>query len=210
MFKKIFTFCLIAFQLQAIDIFQAVEVNDKLAVRQWLRSKLDVHILNDQGQSLLHVAVQAGNRSLVKQLLKKKIDVNIIDQHSKAAMDYAVELGFNKIAFLLVRHGALMNQYSSISNFYISIKKKQSFWSKIFPISVLIAIPILWLSIMPILLSIAYFVSSMIAFPVFAVLGIGPLMVDAGSVYFCVKAKHEKDLYTNYLIALQSNTTIVR
>ena len=110
MIKKILILCFMAFQLQAIDTFQAVEVNDKLAVRQWLKSKPDVHILNVQGQSLLHIAVQTGNRLLVKQLLKKKIDVNLIDQLGKTALDYAVELQYKNICYDLLCHKAAVSK----------------------------------------------------------------------------------------------------
>ena len=104
-----------ALQMQAIDIFQAVEVNDKVAVRQWLRSKPNVELLNEQGQSLLHVAVQAGNRTLVKDLLKKKIDVNLIDQFGKTAMDYAVELGEAKIILSLAKYKAMVTLEDNLS-----------------------------------------------------------------------------------------------
>ena len=110
MIKKILALCCMVFQLQATNIFQAVEVNDKLAVRQWLKSKPSVELLNEQGKSLLHVAVQAGNRTLVKNLLKKKIDVNLIDQFGKTAMDYAVELRYKNICYDLLGYKASVTQ----------------------------------------------------------------------------------------------------
>lgn len=113
MIKKILVLCFMVFQLQAIDIFQSIEVNDKQAIRQWLKSKPDVYVLNDQGQSLLHVAVQASNRLLVKQLLKKKIDVNLVDQFGKTALDYAVELRYTKIAVDLLGYKASITQESN-------------------------------------------------------------------------------------------------
>ena len=125
MIKKILALCFMVFQLQATNIFQAVEVNDKLAVRQWLKSKPSVELLNEQGQSLLHVAVQAGNRILVKDLLKKKIDVNLIDQFGKTAMDYAVELQYKDIVSVLLKHKASVTTEAHMSYIKKLLCKKQ-------------------------------------------------------------------------------------
>ena len=129
MIKKILALCFLVFQLQAIDIFQAVEVNDKLAVRQWLKSKPDVHVLNDQGQSLLHVAVQAGNRALVKQLLKKRIDVNLVDHHGKTAMDYAVELQYDNIVLAMVKYNANVSSKENYEYVRSTIKARAKFFA---------------------------------------------------------------------------------
>lgn len=126
MIKKIFVLCFMVFQLQALDIFQAVEMNDKLAVRQWLKFKSNVDLLNDQGQSLLHVAVQAGNKSVVKHLLSKKIDVNIVDQFGKTALDYAVELQRDGIVLLLVKRYAKIANAENSKKLKIIINKRNN------------------------------------------------------------------------------------
>lgn len=129
MIKKIVALSFLVLQLQALDIFQAVEINDKQAVKQWLMSKQNVHVLNDQGQSLLHVAVQAGNRLLVKQLLKRKIDVNLIDQCGKTTLDYAVELRYKKISILLASKGAFCVIQSNKDYVHSIIRKHCIPWS---------------------------------------------------------------------------------
>lgn len=132
MIKKILFLCFIAFQVQAVDIFQAIEVNDKLAIKQWLKSNLEVDLLNDKGQSLLHVAVQVENKPLVKKLLKKKIDVNIIDHHGKTAMDYAVELGMSKIALSLASYKACVTNQANLKDFWAIIQKRKKLARLIF------------------------------------------------------------------------------
>lgn len=126
MIKKIFVLCFMVFQLQAIDIFQAVEVNNKQTIGQWLTSKPNVNVLNEQGQSLLHVVVKSGNRKLVRVLLEKKVDINIIDSLGKTALDYAVELKHKKIVFDLAKKNAAIGLDSNLAELEKLLKNRSN------------------------------------------------------------------------------------
>ncbi len=87
----------------SIDIFQAITQGNKKAVQTWIKSKPDLLIFNDQGQTVLHAAVMTGDWSMVKAVLRSKIAINILDAQGKTALDYAVDEYDEKIVCKLVR-----------------------------------------------------------------------------------------------------------
>ncbi len=98
------------------DIFRAIEVRDKRAISQWLKNKPDLNVVNDQGQTVLVVAVQAGNKSLIHRLLRNNVDVNALDKNGETALDYAAKLGHKQIILELASKNA---KVSSIVNLEI-------------------------------------------------------------------------------------------
>ena len=89
-------------------IFHDIAWGNEKAVKFWIKSKPDLMVLNDQGQTVLHVAVQSGNRKIVKMLTKAGVGLNILDKQGKTALDHAVEVGHVKISYDLVKKKALI------------------------------------------------------------------------------------------------------
>ena len=94
--------------LAQATIFHDISQGNKKAVKAWIKSKPDLMVLNDQGQTVLHVAVQSGNRKIVKMLTKAGVGLNILDKQGKTALDHAVEVGHVKISYDLVKKKALI------------------------------------------------------------------------------------------------------
>ncbi len=90
------------------DIFHDIAWGNEKAVKFWIKSKPDLMVLNDQGQTVLHVAVQSGNRKIVKMLTKAGVGLNVLDKQGKTALDHAVEVGHVKISYDLVKKKALI------------------------------------------------------------------------------------------------------
>ena len=86
-----------------VDIFQAIKQGDIKTVKRWIKSKPDLLIFNDQGQTVLHAAVMTGDWSMVKAVLRSKIAINILDAQGKTALDYAVDEYDEKIVRKLAR-----------------------------------------------------------------------------------------------------------
>lgn len=77
--------------LAQATIFHDIAQGNKKAVKVWLKSKPDLSIMNEQGQTVLHVAVMTGDWSMVKTVLKSKIAINVLDKQGKTALDCAVD-----------------------------------------------------------------------------------------------------------------------
>ncbi len=86
-------------------IFHNIAQGNKKAVKAWIKSKPDLSIMNDQGQTILHAAVMTGDLLMVKTVLKSKIAINILDKQGKTALDRAVIMHNNKMAYQLVKVG---------------------------------------------------------------------------------------------------------
>ncbi len=95
------------------DIFYEISQGNTKAIKAWLKSKPDVSIKNQQGQTLLHGAVLAENRSIIKMLVKAGVEVNALDNAGKTALDLSVESGLVKITYDLLKKKALI---ASVAN----------------------------------------------------------------------------------------------
>ena len=79
------------------DIFYEIARCNNKAVKAWIKSKPDLSICNQQGQSVLTAAVLTGNFRVVLAVLRTKVDVNAVDNQGKTALDYAVQHHYDKI-----------------------------------------------------------------------------------------------------------------
>jgi len=66
----------------------------------------DPGIRDNDGQTPLHVASHEGNLTVIQQLLKFDIDVNSHDSQGRTPFQLAMEGGHNRVAKLLLDHGA--------------------------------------------------------------------------------------------------------
>jgi hypothetical protein len=88
------------------DIFYEVRKGNTKAVKAWIKTKPDLNIKNEKGQSILTVAVLQEHYNLVKILLKAGVPVNSLDLSDKTALDYAVESGHDQMVLKLARYKA--------------------------------------------------------------------------------------------------------
>lgn len=111
------------------DIFYEIAQGNKKAVRTWLKSKPDLSICNDQGQSLLAVAVVTGQRDMVKIFIKAGVVINHVDKQGKTALDHAVEYGCVKIVCDLAKKGAKVTTTDNL--YYLKTVLKEHAFSLI-------------------------------------------------------------------------------
>lgn len=62
----------------------------------------DVDILNEDGQTALHIAAKEGFEDMVKLLIDNKADINKEDKKSNTPLHYAVNKGYRKIVKILL------------------------------------------------------------------------------------------------------------
>ena len=117
-------------QIIQSDIFYELSKGNTKAVKAWLKSKPDLSVKNEQGQTLLHAATIAGKNDIVKMLAKAGIAMNVVDHVGKTALDYAVELNQNSIAFKLVKNKAKLTTLANQEHLRQMYKKryKKLYW----------------------------------------------------------------------------------
>lgn len=114
-------------QIVQPDIFYEIKKGNFRAVKAWLKTKPDLSVKNEQGQSLLMVAVENKKSNIIKILIKAGVDLNYVDQVGKTALDLAVEQQNHSIAITLFKKGATV---VSIHNLQILKRwqKNRGFW----------------------------------------------------------------------------------
>jgi hypothetical protein len=90
-------------QLVQNDIFYEIAQGNKKAVKAWLKIKPDLSIKNEQGRSVLTVAVLCSDHKIAKMLVKAGVAINAIDASGKTALDHAVENGSVKVVYDLIK-----------------------------------------------------------------------------------------------------------
>ena len=119
-------------QAQKIDIFSALEQQNKKDIKAWVKSKPDTTVFNEKGLTPLHAAVETGNQNIVKKIVRSGIAINILDNNNQTALDYAVKLGHKKIVLLLVKQKASVTTDDHLKQTKIIIKQHYKKLMKIF------------------------------------------------------------------------------
>ncbi len=120
------------------DIFQAIARGNQKSVKTWIKSKPDLLIFNDQGQTVLHAAVMTGNCSIVKMLVKAGVGLNVLDKTGKTALDYSVEFGHVKITYDLVKKkGLIARAYNEQPLKKLIVKRMTRLYKIFIPIFIL-------------------------------------------------------------------------
>ncbi len=70
---------------------------------------IDVNVVNEYKQSLLHEAIASNRKSVALALIQKNIDLNIGDKKNQTALHYAAHRKMTALAIALVQAGADMN-----------------------------------------------------------------------------------------------------
>ena len=99
------------------DIFYEISKNNIRAIQFWLKTKPDLSITNNQGQTVLGAAVIANKRNMVKFLIKAGANVNALDRSKKTALDYAVESDNVKISATLAKYYAKVTTAENMYRF---------------------------------------------------------------------------------------------
>lgn len=109
------------------DIFYQITHNNLKSVKALIKSEFDASVRNQDGQSILHLAVLTGDKSMVKAVLKSKTPVNALDYEGKTALDYAVEYGSKQIILELIKHKAKVTTREN-EDYALYIIKERSFY----------------------------------------------------------------------------------
>ena len=88
------------------SIFSAALVGDLEAIKDFLNAGLEINKKDNNGQTVLHVAIKEGHEEIIKFLISKRVDLNIKDSSGSTALFYAVTKNQNNIIKLLLEKGA--------------------------------------------------------------------------------------------------------
>ena len=88
------------------SIFSAALVGDLDAIKDFLNAGSDINKKDNNGQTVLHVAIIEGHEEIIKFLISKRVDLNIKDSSGSTALFYAVTKNQNNIIKLLLEKGA--------------------------------------------------------------------------------------------------------
>ena len=88
------------------SIFSAALVGDLDAIKDFLNAGSDINKKDNNGQTVLHVAIIEGHEEIIKFLISKRVDLNIKDSSGSTALFYAVTKNQKNIIKLLLEKGA--------------------------------------------------------------------------------------------------------
>ena len=77
--------------------------NTSLA-HELLRKRADIHAIDKDGQTLLHLTARANNELVMRSLLWKEADVTIRDRYGYTAADIAARNSFSMLVNMLDEH----------------------------------------------------------------------------------------------------------
>ena len=97
------------------DIFQIIRRGSESAYLEAIKS-IDVNIVDEDGQGLLHQAIASQKEDIVYDLLSKNVDVNIQDGVGQTALHYAAMYRMPEVAKGIIAHGANVNSKDNYGN----------------------------------------------------------------------------------------------
>jgi ankyrin repeat protein len=106
-----------------IDLFQAVRRNDSDTFYSQI-DKVDINLIDEDGQNLLHEAVSFNNTLLGKELITRKINVNHKDGNSQTPLHYIANKKETELALLILNGGGDLNIEDKYGN--------QPLWTAVF------------------------------------------------------------------------------
>lgn len=90
-----------------IDLLEAAERGDDVAVAQFLSDGTDPNVRNGRGQTALHLAARHGHDPVCKLLLRnKEVKLDVVDEEGQQPVHLTVPNGHFDTFTLLVKHGA--------------------------------------------------------------------------------------------------------
>lgn len=90
------------------DVFQAVRLNDVYVYNQ-LIAEIDINVLNENGQNLLHEAIAHSNTLLGLDLISRKIDINHQDVNGQTPLHFAAMYNSYELAEVIIKKGGNVN-----------------------------------------------------------------------------------------------------
>ena len=78
-------------------LFNYVDTNNIIGVKQDIFRGENIHILNEENQNLIHIAAKKGYLSLVKLLIQCELNYNQIDKHGDTPLTLAIKNGKNEV-----------------------------------------------------------------------------------------------------------------
>ncbi|MFY8037654.1 MAG: ankyrin repeat domain-containing protein [Cyclobacteriaceae bacterium] len=99
-----------------LNLFDIIILDDKKLFEKLISSEIDINILNDDGNSLLHIALSYHRFEIASSLIEKGINVNIQNKKGKTAMHYAASPEALEIAKLIIKNGGDLNIQDNYGN----------------------------------------------------------------------------------------------
>ena len=93
-------------ELRTQEAWFDAAARDNLSAVKKISKKVNVDVVNSNGESALLLAANSGAQRVVAFLLSQKAQVNIKDKSGNTPIFYAVSSGYGDIVELLIRHGA--------------------------------------------------------------------------------------------------------
>ena len=76
-----------------------------LLVNLLIKHNIDINIVNNYGQSALHLAVREGNFNIIQLLIQNDANINIADKYGNTPLHVAVCNNYKNIIILLIENG---------------------------------------------------------------------------------------------------------
>ena len=92
-------------------LFDAIKKGDIEAVRKHLDAGADVNTKDEDGYTLLTVAVAYGSKEIVELLISKSVDVNAKNDGGSTPLNIATASGHKEIVELLIFNGVDVNAF---------------------------------------------------------------------------------------------------
>jgi ankyrin repeat protein len=90
-------------------LFDAIEKNNLLTVKQLINDGVDINSLDSYGYSALHVASSKGLGDIAFFLVENNIDVNMPDKNGQTVLHYVAEYDQLKLAKVALDNGAKLS-----------------------------------------------------------------------------------------------------
>lgn len=88
-----------------ISLYNAIKHKRDDLLELLIEHGINIHLVDEKGQTLLHAAVNADDRSILSLLIKHKIDVQAKDVFGRTAFDYAYIQKNEQLMRLLIEEG---------------------------------------------------------------------------------------------------------
>lgn len=105
------------------DVFQAVR-RDERKLFHAIISQIDINVLNDRGQNLLHEAIACDNQELAEELVTRGVNINHQDENGQIPLHFAAHHHNAAIAELILKQKGRLDVEDKYGN--------QPLWTAVF------------------------------------------------------------------------------
>jgi len=93
-------------KIMSNELFEAIQNNDLMAVKELIDSGADVNAKREYGENPLQYAAWKGHTEIAAFLIERRADVNARDRFRRVPLHFAARWGNIEVAKLLIEKGA--------------------------------------------------------------------------------------------------------